>query len=371
MANIEVIGTYEQASHLCTINNKISYLYKEVMGSIYVVYGDQKYGPYESATFTAEFSNGIAYCAQVDGLWSVYVNGDQMTNGYTDLALPLLEQDGKPVVKAHTAEGWVIIQGKEKIAGPFPHIKFIKYVEGRLHYGVRKENGKFVLISDGSEGQEYTGISTPIRVNNKIVFGAKKDSGVQVLNYDGQEIAAVEEIGRIMNASNKLVYTAKKAEKEWHVIYDNKDYGPYRMVGPIIEYDGGIAYTGTDGVNWNIYLNGEKQDQPTSRGIGTLTLIDGKLSFVHLNKRGWCFVRIGGKDLPKEYVSVKHLKEWKGNPVFAAAEGDKVLNWRVSLNGLQVGDPYKDILALEPHGDTLYALCIKPNLRADLLKITE
>ncbi|HLC84344.1 MAG TPA: hypothetical protein VJH22_00970 [Candidatus Nanoarchaeia archaeon] len=376
MASVESSPDFEQASQLCEINGKVAYLFKEIMGKVFVRFGDKTYGPYNSATFTHPFKGGIAYCAQEKAKWAVFVDGKKASAEYDDLAAPILELDGHPVFTARTKDGWSIIKDNQVLAGPYPLIVQIRKHNNAIVTAVRKTDGKMCLITvstDGkvAEGQSYLKISSPIVVNNKLVYGANKGEDTQVVVYDNQEVAVYEEIGRLMELKGKLVVTARKSEHEWVVSYDGREHGPYSLIGLVTHVGGKLIHAAMDleDPKWHIYIDGVKQASSSSQGIGWLTEINGELGYVSLSKNQWCQVHLGDKLMGNEYLSVKLLTHFETKPVFAAAFGKEVQRWKVSIAGEEVTPEFTDILALVPIKDELFALAVKATLRHVVLKI--
>ena len=143
MTEFSVSDEFEAVSHLQNVNQKLAYLYKEVLGKIFVKYGDLTYGPYQSAIFLERFNEGIVYCAQENGKWSVMVDGKKQSQDFSDIYSPIKEFKGKPLFFAQTNEGRFLYNGEERLAQGIH--------EGCFCWGTRREGEKTGLRSGRSE----------------------------------------------------------------------------------------------------------------------------------------------------------------------------------------------------------------------------
>jgi len=379
MVTISESVEYEQASNLSIINDGLAYLYKEVMGKVFVKYGDNTFGPYAQATMLQAYGDGIAYFASEEKTWAVYVDGKKVSYDYPDCAAPIIQVDGHPTFSIKDNEGWKIISNKKVIAGPYPAINRLISHDNGVLCAIRKPDQKMCLLSiknnEKTEGPNYNKIGSPVIFKNKVVYPIQKSDEVQMIVYDGQELTPYLEIGRVEVIKNKLVYTAKKAESEWVIVVDQKEYGNYPMIGLFTYNDDDIAYVANDPktLGWDVYQKGELLYDFAMRcaGIGWLTHIKNELSYIYLNKKQWCSIRIGKEDLEKEYLGAKMIVDFDGKPAFAASLGREVPRWKVSIDEVEVTGEYADILALEAHKETLYALAVKNNRRSVVITITK
>ena len=270
-------------------NTPVCLYYEEEEGLIslikklYVQYGNNYFGPYDSVYSMIVSNDRIIYVAGTDQNYYVYVNGIESSKAYNQISYLNLLDDNKTLIYCYEIEGKEYLHNGNEDLGPFEEVKDF-YISNTklLGYTIKENNDYFLFINDSKYGPFDEVGDVKIGNNNSFAIVTKKDKKEYIYNSQGLLAGpfGVIILHSISGKGNKISYVTLVDENDLFqstLWVDNTiiDQG-YYFSNVHFLYNDDLLYTYCDDRLKEYIHFGQKEYGPYSLIFGNVVLSDDK-----------------------------------------------------------------------------------------------